>query len=57
MCNEVEVCNEHSIDQFRNEIANSNIYNKLDHTSNPNANSNKNYELAYCNINPYGPKN
>ena len=57
MYNEVEVCNEHSIDQFRNEIANSNIYNKLDHTCNPNANPNKNYELAYCNINPYGPKN
>ena len=32
---EVEVCNEHSIDQFRKEIANADIYNKL-HPS-PNA--------------------
>ena len=40
---EVEVCNEHSIDQFRNEIANANIYDKLDLS--PSANSNKNYEL------------
>ena len=40
---EVKVSSEHSIDQFRNEFANSNIYNKLDHS--PNANPNINYEL------------
>ena len=40
---EVEVCNEYSIDQFRNEIANANIYDKLDLS--PSANPNKNYEL------------
>ena len=40
---EVEVCNEHSIDQFRNEIANANIYDKLD--LRPNTNQNQNYEL------------
>ena len=36
---EVEVCNEYSIDQFRNEIANANIYDKLD------LSPNKNHEL------------
>ena len=40
---EVEICNEYSIDQFRNEIANANIYDKLDLS--PSANPNKNYEL------------
>ena len=40
---EVEACNENSIDQFRNEIANANIYDKLDLS--PSANPNKNYEL------------
>ena len=40
---EVEVCNEYSIDQFGNEIANANIYDKLDLS--PSANPNKNYEL------------
>ena len=37
---EVEVCNEHSIDQFRNEIANADIYNKLDPSLNGNPNVN-----------------
>ena len=40
---EVEVSNENSIDQFRNEIAIANIYDKLDLS--PSANPNKNYEL------------
>ena len=40
---EVEVCNEHSIDQFRNEIANADIYNKLD--ASLNGNPNVNYKI------------
>ena len=40
---EVEVCNEHSIDQFRNEIANADIYNKLDPS--PNGNPHVNYKI------------
>ena len=39
----VEVCNKYSIGQFRNEIANANIYGKLDLS--PSTNPNKNYEL------------
>ena len=42
---EVEVCNEHSIDQFRNEIANADLgfNNKLD--SSLNGNPNVNYKI------------
>ena len=40
---EVEICNEYSIDQFRNEIVNANIYDKLDLS--PSVNPNKNYEI------------